>query len=175
MKKHKKEHYIIDGYNVINSWPELVALRDNLSYARDRLINIMAEYGAFEHYDITIVFDALFVDGNESHYEINENLVVVYTEEGETADSYIEKFAYQLVREGKEVYVVTSDGIEQSVILGAGAYRIPSKEMLRNVKKTKKKIAEEYTLPKHKIQRRELGGRINDDIAKKLDILRKKQ
>ena len=47
--------------------------------------------------------------------------------------------------------------------------------MLRNVKKTKKKIAEEYTLPKHKIQRRELGGRINDDIAKKLDILRKKQ
>ncbi len=174
MRVQKRENFIIDGYNVINAWPELMALRDNLAYARDRLIDIMAEYGAFEHYDITIVFDALFVVGNESYERVNQHLAVVFTDEGETADSYIEKFAYQLVREGKEVYVVTSDGTEQSVILGAGAYRIPSAEMLRNVKKTKKKIADEYTQPKHKVVRSELGGRINDDIAKKLDILRKK-
>ena len=34
MRVQKREYFIIDGYNVINAWPELMALRDNLAYAR---------------------------------------------------------------------------------------------------------------------------------------------
>ena len=48
----KWEHYIVDGYNVINSWPELIKLQDDLSKARDELVHILTEYGAYEKYDI---------------------------------------------------------------------------------------------------------------------------
>jgi hypothetical protein len=99
---------------------------------------------------------------------------LIYTDEGETADSCIEKLAYTLVRQDKEVYVVTSDYAEQTVILGAGAYRISSRELRRNIKKTKKKITEEFTVENPlKVSRRELGGRISLEAAKKLDALRK--
>lgn len=174
MKRQKREHFIIDGYNVINAWPELMAMRDNLAYARDRLIHILAEYGAYEGYDVTIVFDALFTEKEQTYEKINDHLYLIYTDEGETADSYIEKLAYTLVREGREVHVVTSDGAEQSLILGAGAYRMPSLELLKAVRKAKKIIREEYTgeyvLP---MNRRELGGRIDGETAAKLDKLRK--
>ena len=61
----KREYYIVDGYNVINSWPELIRLRAELSEARDQLVHQLAEYGAYEKYDITIVFDAMFTDDEE--------------------------------------------------------------------------------------------------------------
>jgi len=174
MKRVKREHFIIDGYNVVNAWPELIALRDNLEHARDRLVSDLIEYGEFQHYDITIVFDALFTAQGSSYEKINEHLDVIYTDAGETADSYIEKLAYDLVREGKEVHVVTSDGIEQSVILGAGAYRMPSLEMRKAVLAAKKKIRDEYTEnPLSMAGRRELSGRIDDETARKLDKIRK--
>ena len=174
MKRQKREHFIIDGYNVINAWPELIALRSDLEHARDTLIHILAEYGAYENYDVTIVFDALFTADEEHCEKLNEHLDIVYTGEGETADSYIERLAYASVRLGREVHVVTSDGAEQSVILGAGAYRMPSGELHKTVQKVKKKIRDEYTgnkvLP---INRSELGSRIDGEMAAKLDKIRK--
>lgn len=175
MKAGKREYFIIDGYNVINAWPELIAMRDNLEMARDKLVECLMEYGAFQQYDITIVFDAFFTVHGESYEKINQHLAIIYTDEGETADSYIEKLAYNLVREGKEVYVVTSDYAEQTVILGAGAYRMSSRELRKAIKKTKKKIEEEYIQNTIQRSRHELGCRIKADIAKKLDELRKRR
>ena len=174
MKKKPREHYIVDGYNVINSWPELVALRGDLSEARDRLVHILAEYGAYEKYNMTVVFDALFTVDAEHVEKVNEHLEVVYTGKGETADSYIERLAYESVRRGREVHVVTSDGAEQSVILGAGAYRHPSKEFHRLVRKTKKEIRDKYlgkvVLP---VSRNEIASRVDAATLAKLDALRK--
>ncbi len=175
MKNGKREHFIIDGYNVINAWPELIAIRDSLEFARDKLIDILTEYGAFQQYDITIVFDAFFTVTSESYEQVNKNLVLIYTDEGETADSYIERLAYTLVREGKEVYVVTSDYAEQTVILGAGAYRVSVREFRKDIIKTKKKIEQEYIRNPALLSRSELGGRIKADVARKLDEFRKRR
>lgn len=176
MRIKKREHFLIDAYNVINAWPELIALRDNLEYARDRLVDILTEYGMFEHYDITVVFDALYTNQQEAVIEINKHMRLIYTAEGETADSCIEKLAYNLVRQDKEVYVVTSDYAEQTLILGTGAYRISSLELRRNVRKAKKKMREEYTVENPvNVSRRELGGRISAEAARKLDELRKRR
>ena len=112
MKKRTREHFIIDGYNVINAWPQLIALRDNLSYARDQLIAAMAEYGAYEGYDVTIVFDALFTVQEETKEQVNEHLVVIYTGEGETADSYIRDKPWQSVSAAAAV------GIFIGILLG---------------------------------------------------------
>ena len=171
----KWEHYIIDGYNVINSWPELIKLRSDLSEARDQLVHMLTEYGSYEKYDIIVVFDAMFTDDDEHREQLNDHMLVIYTGAGETADSCIERLSYELVRQGREVHVVTSDGAEQAVILGAGAYRISSLEFRKAVRKTKKRIREDYlgkvTIP---LVRNEVGSRIDSETAAKLDKLRKK-
>ncbi|MBR6342399.1 MAG: NYN domain-containing protein [Selenomonadaceae bacterium] len=172
----RREHYIIDGYNVIHAWPELKALQSNLSEARDRLIHVLSEYGAYENLDITIVFDALFTEDEEHTEKPHQHFEIIYTGAGETADSRIERIAYESVRRGREVHVVSSDGAVESVILGAGAYRHPSAEFRRAVRKAKKQIQQEYlgpvTLP---LVRNEVGGQLDADTSAKLDAFRKRR
>ena len=173
--RHEK-YMIVDGYNVINSWDFLQKIsNEDLAFARDKLIHMLMEFGQYEKYDVTIVFDAQYTNAEENVEELTTHCKVVYTKEKETADGYIERSAYDATRYyGKEVYVVTSDGAEQSLILGAGAYRITAKELLRSIKHSKKNIRDEYTsvhaLP---IKRRELGSRIDDDVIAKLEQMRK--
>ena len=170
------EYYIVDGYNVINAWPELIRLRGNLDEARDVLVRILAEYGAFENYEMTIVFDALFTEDEERVIELGRRLRVIYTGAGETADSCIERLAYTAVRAGREVHVVTSDGAEQSVILGAGAYRITSRELRRSVKKAKKQMKAEFMNPHiQPLARSELHERIDRDTLARLEELRRRK
>lgn len=167
-------HYLIDGYNVIHSWPDLKNRTEDLAEVRDRLVDVLTEYGAYEHYQLTIVFDALFT-ADEEHIENPAALVtVVYTGAGETADSYIERRAYELAHGGHEVFAVTSDGAEQSVVLGAGGYRIPSLELYRRVKAVKEKLRSQYlgkvSLP---YTRNDVAGRLDSETAAKLDRLRR--
>lgn len=173
--KRKREHFIIDGYNVIHSWPELIALMGELGEARDRLIHLLAEYGAYEDYDMTIVFDALFTADDEHTEKRSQRLTIVYTGAGETADSYIERLAYQSVRSGREVHVVTSDSAEQSVILGAGAYRLPSLELRRRVHKVKERLQKDYLRkPVFPLLRNDVAARLDQATAARLDKMRKK-
>ncbi len=173
MKSGRQDNLLVDGYNVINAWPELCAFKDNLEFARDRLVDIMAHYGAFKDYRVVIVFDAHFVIGGEMRRQIVKGLSVIYTEEGETADSCIEKMAYALVKQGQEVYVATSDGAEQMLILGAGAYRISARELLKDVKRVNKAIKERFTETPQNYRRQELENRISDDVAKRLNDIRR--
>ena len=175
-RQKEPEYYLVDGYNVINAWPELIRLRGNLDEARDVLVHILTEYGAFENYEMTVVFDAFFTEDEEHALQITDRMKVIYTGAGETADSCIERLAYTAVRAGREVYVVTSDGAEQSVILGAGAYRITSPELRRSVKKAKKLMKTEYigahTQPLGRI---EVHERLDRDTLARLEELRRRK
>ena len=172
MRKKQKEYLIIDAYNVINNWPELIEIRDNLEHARDKLIGLMLEYGAYKGYQVFVVFDAPYTAEKENIQQLSSFLTVIFTQEDETADSYIEKLAYASVRLGKKVYVVTSDWVEQMVILGAGAYRISSRELRKDVRKAKKVMEEEYSI-NSKLNRNELGGIISSAVADKLEVIRR--
>mgnify|MGYP001020925457 FL=1 len=175
-RQRKSEYYLVDGYNVINAWPELMRLRGNLNEARDVLVHILTEYGTFENYEMIVVFDAFFTEEEEHELQISDRMKVIYTGAGETADSCIERLAYTAVRAGREVHVVTSDGAEQSVILGAGAYRITSPELRRSVKKAKKLMKTEYigahTQPLGRI---EVHERLDRDTLARLEELRRRK
>ncbi len=54
MRKKPREHYIVDGYNVINLWPELTALRNDLSEARDKLVHMLDKILSTAIYQVTI-------------------------------------------------------------------------------------------------------------------------
>lgn len=169
-------YYLVDGYNVINAWPELIRLRSSLDEARDVLIHILTEYGAFENYEMTVVFDAFFTEDEEHAQQITDRMRVIYTGAGETADSCIERLAYTAVRAGREVHVVTSDGAEQSLILGAGAYRITSMELRRSVKKAKKQMKAEFMNPHIRpLGRIEVHERLDGDTRARLEELRRKK
>ena len=116
-----KEIYLVDGYNVINYWQEFNGIRENdLEHARDLLVHRMSEFMAFHGYDGTVVFDAMDVAGPEE-VEMYGSLRVVYTAENETADSWIEREAYQKARrDGRRVFVVTSAGNSMKPIIRPG-------------------------------------------------------
>ena len=64
-----KNILLVDGYNIIGAWPELRVLKEkDLSAARDRLIEILAEYKAYTGYKVVVVFDAYYVQGLERKY-----------------------------------------------------------------------------------------------------------
>ncbi len=169
-----KELLLVDGYNVINDWPELVKIKDDFELARDRLTDILANYGGVMEFYIIIAFDAHGNDRAEQVYNVTPQLAVVYTGEGETADSYIEKKAYNMVRQGYRVYVVTSDQAEQMSVLGSGAYRVSAREFLAEVKRVNRLIADGGLAAGRDFSgRREVAGRINRETAKRLDELRR--
>lgn len=120
------EYLLVDGYNIIHAWEELRDIaKDNLDAARFRLIEIMRNYQGFKQSPVILVFDAYKVKGNPGSVEHLGGLDVVYTREAETADMYIEKATYDL-RKKHRVRVATSDALEQVIILGHGALRVPA-------------------------------------------------
>lgn len=137
----KKQLLLIDGYNVIGNWPELNKLKlDNrLADARDELINIISEYKKYRDLDMKIIFDAMYVPGL-SKKDKKHNLDIVWTSKDETADSYIEAYARQKQSRFVQVVVVTSDQAEQWTVFSAGALRISARELLRDVKRSKREI-----------------------------------
>ncbi len=168
----KRAYYLIDGYNLIHVWQEINI--EDLATAREILIRNLTEYGAYEKFEMAVVFDAGQSEEDERVEEYGNFFRVIYSGFGETADSVIERLAYELVRKKREVHVVSSDAAIETVILGAGAYRHPSREFYRAVKRAKQHLRKEYlgnvTLP---VIRNEVGDRISDDVFAKLDKLRK--
>lgn len=163
---------IVDGYNVLNAWPEFVELKDNLEHARDKLADILISYGAYIDYRVVLVFDAHQVRDQETKIEYYDGMEIVFTKEGETADSYIERLSYNLTHAPEQVYVVTSDWAEQMVVLGTGACRISAREFRNNVLAAEKAMREDDRTAAG-TDRHELGSRLRPDIAALLDRLRR--
>ena len=170
----KREYYIVDGYNLIYAWSELKA--EDFDIARDHLIHILIEYGAYEKFDITVVFDAGSTEEEERIEKYGDHFTVIYTAQGSTADNVIERLVYELVKQRREIHVVSSDGVIESVILGAGAYRHPSREFCRAVKRAKEHLRKEYlssvTLP---LVRSEVADRLDDNVFAKLEEIRRRK
>jgi predicted RNA-binding protein with PIN domain len=135
-----EEFLIVDGYNIIGAWPELQKLKDtDMEEARNKLIHMLAEYQSFSGMKVYLVFDAYKVPGLGKKY-LQSMLRVLYTKEKETADELIEKLVTNLIGRRKQIYVATSDMIEQHVIFGKGALRLPAGELLVKIKQSQKEV-----------------------------------
>ena len=135
-----EDYLLVDGYNIIHAWDDLRALaREDLDSARLRLIDRLRNYQGWKKNRVIVVFDAYRVKGNPGSVERAGEVCVVYTKEAETADMYIEKATYSLSRDHR-VRVATSDGLEQMIILGHGAVRVPAAELEFEVKQVEAEI-----------------------------------
>jgi len=163
----------VDGYNVVNSWPDLKQRKDfSFEAARQTLIDKLHNYGVFKACKIVLVFDAHKVIGNlEKKEEVNRNISVIFTKDGETADNYIEKQVNLLGRK-HEIVVVTSDSLEQQTIFQRGAVRMSSLEFYNEVIKVEKSI--KFKGDKNKsIDRNSISDNIDAKTAKILEEIRR--
>lgn len=162
----------VDGYNVLNNWSELKNEKEySFEGARQKLIDIMHNYASYNNCKVILVFDGYKVLGNlEAIEEVNKNLKIIFTKEGETADSYIEREVHNLGRR-YEIYVVTSDSLEQLTIFQRGAVRISTIEFKNEVMKVQNEIK---MIEKNKqSQKNHLQDNVDTNILEKLEKIRR--
>ncbi|WAM32726.1 NYN domain-containing protein [Caldicellulosiruptor naganoensis] len=163
---------MVDGYNFINAWSHLKRIaEDDLEAARKKLLDILADFSGYKGYKITIVFDSHLVKGAQRKREVINDIEVVFTKEGETADNYIERYVYENAKV-ERIAVVTSDYLEQLMVLGSGAVRIPPRELIYEIESYKKELekkTDEKTKKKEKIE-----DALDSSIIEKLEKFKKR-
>lgn len=139
-KVYDKNYLLVDGYNIIFASDELKNIaKSSLEHARYHLIDLMSTYRIIRPCELILVFDAYKVKGNRGEVEKINGINVVYTKEAETADAYIEKATHELSKNNR-VRVATSDGLEQLIILGSGALRVPASAFLKELQDAKTEL-----------------------------------
>ncbi len=143
-RKSGEDYVIVDGYNVIFAWDTLRELSEhNIDSARGKLMDILSNYQGYMNCKLIVVFDGYKVKDNKGERFPYDDIEVVYTKEGETADAHIEKLTHELARKHK-VTVVTSDGLEQIVTMGQGAIRMFSRDFKAEVERVNEHLRENY-------------------------------
>lgn len=167
MSKRKKHRQIliVDGYNIIGSWPQLKELKeqDRMDEARDLLISLLADYQSFSGTKVLVVFDAYTVPGlgrKQQQFQIE----IFYTKERETADERIEKLVAEYWEKNTQIYVATSDYTSQRVIFGQGALRKSARELLLDVQNIGKEIEKSVEKTNAEISHSRI--QLPDEIAK---------
>lgn len=160
----QKEYLVVDGYNIIFAWEELKSLaKTSMDAARTALIEILSNYQGYRRCKVIIVFDAYKIKGGERRQEKHGSVDVVFTKEGETADTYIERLTYEM--NGKyRVRVATSDRQEQIIALGNGAFRLSASELKGEIERTNLEIS---SFLKEYARKNQIRHRNNIKIPKK--------
>ena len=137
----RKEYLIVDGYNMIFAWD---GLREQAGYdlsgARERLLDLLSNYCGFHPCELIVVFESYRVRGGTGSRSSHNNLRVVYTQEDESADLYIETLVGKI---GKNyaARVATSDALIQLSALRSGVLRVSASELERELERTNGEIA----------------------------------
>lgn len=115
---------MIDGYNLIKQWDELIDLEAiSLEEGRKGLIRILAAYKKSRGHDITVVFDGWKSDNIGSSHDSLQGIDIIYSGRGEKADEVIKRIADEM--RGR-VVIVTSDKAIETHALKRGSSVIPS-------------------------------------------------
>ena len=137
-----KKYLLVDAYNIIFAWEELKNLVKNVSLeaARKRLCEILSDYKGFcgKSLEIICVFDAHMVEGGKGSGVAFLNIKIIYTEEKQTADHYIEASVSKLSVKDS-VTVATSDLLETVISVSRGAIRISPKELRSLIREAREK------------------------------------
>ena len=121
---------IIDGYNLIGSDR---GLRGELEHQRNSLVQRLSRYQEVKGHTVTLVFDGWKSGSLDEVSEIKQGVRMVFSRQGEKADSVIIRLARQ---QGSGCVVVTSDREVRRAVERFGAAAIYAGEfsqILRNL------------------------------------------
>ncbi|MCM1121897.1 MAG: TetM/TetW/TetO/TetS family tetracycline resistance ribosomal protection protein [Eubacterium sp.] len=171
----QEDYLLVDGYNIIFAWDSLSGLaQTNLDSARGKLMDILSNYQGYRKMRLILVFDAYKVKGSPGSAVRYHNIDVVYTKEAETADQYIEKVTHKIGRKHR-VRVATSDGLEQLIIMGAGAIRVSARELREEVMAAGEELRQMFleNTPKSAGEKTYLLEDASDEVASYVDQIKK--
>ena len=138
----KEKYIIVDGYNIIFAWSDLAEIaKGDIDAARRKLCDELSSYAGFTKYRLVVVFDGYKLKGNPGEKSQYHNIQVVFTKEAETADAYIESLVSQ-IGSNYQVRVATSDSLVQISSLRSGVLRMSAKELMEEVARAKKEMAQ---------------------------------
>lgn len=171
--KTSRRILIVDGYNVINA--QKGAASESLADARDRLLSELMDYAGYSGQQVILVFDAWLSDRMQRTQEQYGQVSVVYTQKGETADHYIERlcdaYAADIEFRRAEVRVATSDGVEQTIVLGRGAIRLSARELIYEMNQMRAQGREEAAAAAG--HRNPIADRLPEDVRRRLEEMRR--
>ena len=138
----KRNMVIIDGYNLIYADTNLKATAAySLEKARDDLMNMLSSYVSYTKTELILVFDAYLVPDGRGTEFTHDGYKVVYTKEGQTADTYIEKIMHELGPD-YSIRMVTGDRLLQFSAVHSGISRVTAKEFLDELTRIGNEIVE---------------------------------
>ena len=142
IRQPKEKCLIVDGYNMIFAWKDLAeTAQSDLSAARRHLCDRLTSYAAFTKCRLILVFDSYRQPGSEKYQDAG--IQVVFTQEGQTADAYIQSLAAQFGGNYR-VSVASSDGMIQLSALGSGVLRVSARELEQEVRRAAEAMKQYY-------------------------------
>lgn len=129
---------LVDGYNIIGAWHEAKVKGYSLDESRDRLFHLLEDYAGYTGEEVIVVFDGHHTHSKTRTQHSYQNATIVFTKQGETADSFIER-QVALAPRYRQVRVATNDSSEQSQIFSGGATRLTAGELLLTLNETRTK------------------------------------
>ncbi len=168
MRRISKKYLIVDGYNYINQDSSLRRhLNTSLETARSHLNELVSEFTAYSGEIGIVVYDATKSESTKSRQIFYNNIEIVFTKNGETADTYIERLVGKLLQDkSNQVRVITQDWAEQLLILGSGGLRVAAKEWQREVTKMKEDL--QHNLLEENMSRPTLEDILDDETFRLL-------
>ena len=137
----KKSHIIIDGYNLMFLMTERgIIPSGSLDLSRSALITLLSNYSSYTGIHILIVFDAYQTTHADNKKYTENNVDVIFTEYGETADAYIEKTANNLGK-NDHVRVVSSDNLVRLGVFRSGIQRTSSLYFVEELSSSQSEIS----------------------------------
>lgn len=161
---------LVDGYNVIGAWSVPKAENLPIEEARERLVHLIADYAGYSGEEVVVVFDGHYTDRTTRTRQTVHGVEVVFTKHAESADNFIEAQCEQAPR-WRQVNVVTSDAVEQTVTMGRGATRISSREFLLRLTQTR--MSGRAHMREEKISRGDIFSRLPPQQREIFDRMRK--
>ena len=160
----------VDGYNVIGAWGKATREGWALDESRDRLAHLLEDYAGYTGQEVVLVFDGHHSERPVSTVDTKAALTLVYTKRGQTADQYIER-SCALLPVYREVRVATSDNLEQTIILGRGATRLSSRELLRELEAVRGRGKAPHAAP---ARLNPLAAALTDEQREALESIRRR-
>ena len=140
----RQQYLIVDGYNIIFAWEELAQLaKEDLDAARQSLCDWLSSYAGYKKSTLVVVFDGYKQKGSPGSRTAWNNIRVVFTKEGQTADAYIEELAAQ-IGNNYAVRVATSDSLVQLSSLRSGVLRVSARELWEEVTQAAQEMRQYY-------------------------------
>ena len=134
MREALAMHIVVDGYNLIGSEK---GLGGNLEGKRKQLIQQLQQYHALKGHPVTVVFDGWRSGWMHEVEEQAQGIRVIYSRQGEKADSVIQRLAREM---GSGCVVVTSDREVQRAIEASSAVAIYAGEFGARLKSIDREI-----------------------------------